>query len=276
MENTSRAQRELEEDFVRQLRALAARGIRIVPNPTAKSQHTALADLALTTGVELIGEQRRGSHDYRPPVAMQHVTSTRYEDHSTCPGHCAAVVVTDARDGAADTEARVEVIWCCDTPEVHSATATPLEIAVTQFARSCLHNPDSSTWASFTCGEIDALAAVLRGGGHEDAAAHVIEVHAHGDDEGDDHYINTAPAELVRELQDLVAGKAATRDAHGRTHWWVLAEHSGTGERSIHPVTILDGYSIIEDAPKIITTVRPALVALVAIPQNDQTKVRIF
>lgn len=37
-----------------------------------------------------------------------------------------------------------------------------------------------------TCTEAEAIAEVLRAGGHDDAAAHLIAGHAYGDDDTDD------------------------------------------------------------------------------------------
>jgi len=42
-------------------------------------------------------------------------------------------------------------------------------------------------FSSFTCGEIESVAQVLRVAGHDDTADFIIREHALGDDEGDEH-----------------------------------------------------------------------------------------
>jgi hypothetical protein len=66
------------------------------------------------------------------------------------------------------------------------------EVAVQRFAE---------VWSDFyllsdigeklTCCEAEALAGVLRVLDHEDVADALLAAHAEGDDEGDDHYVDT-------------------------------------------------------------------------------------
>ena len=51
---------------------------------------------------------------------------------------------------------------------------------------------DGECWldqaTAFTCSEAEAIAELFRAYGREGFADHFIEVHAEGDEEGDDHY----------------------------------------------------------------------------------------
>lgn len=48
---------------------------------------------------------------------------------------------------------------------------------------------------SFTCSEAERLAALARAAGYPDTADALLYAHSEGDDEGDDHFEMTAPAD---------------------------------------------------------------------------------
>jgi len=53
----------------------------------------------------------------------------------------------------------------------------------------CLAQVDTGdTWGGFTCAEIEAIADVLRVGGHDDVATFIVSEHARDDEDGDEHY----------------------------------------------------------------------------------------
>lgn len=63
----------------------------------------------------------------------------------------------------------------------------PTGALVDILARGTQPGPMSDTWASLTCYEAEAIAALMRRYGHPDAAATVIADHALADDDGDLH-----------------------------------------------------------------------------------------
>lgn len=70
-------------------------------------------------------------------------------------------------------------------------TTEPVDVIVAAAVELNATWSQCCTWEmaeSFTCGEIEALAGLLRAVGLGELADSMIDSHADGDDEGDDHY----------------------------------------------------------------------------------------
>ena len=63
-----------------------------------------------------------------------------------------------------------------------------LQQVVTNAGDAMLGIDNGGTWGSFTCSEIDALAALFTVAGRQDVAEFIVAEHAIGDEFDDDHY----------------------------------------------------------------------------------------
>ena len=77
-----------------------------------------------------------------------------------------------------------------NTTDTNQATPDPIAQAVAEFVDSFSgFDVAGDVAARLNCGEVDALAGLLRAAGCEEAADLWIAEHATDDDEGDAHYI---------------------------------------------------------------------------------------
>lgn len=143
----------------------------------------------LTMGKEpTTAEEREEWARLRDAIAADR--AARVEDLPASDAVAADMLVSHA-EGATFTRVQAHnlIAEAVEDERARVAPVVGIVAAVDALASIASGMYDAEALGGLTCAEVEAIAEVLRAGGHDEAAATIVDAHAHGDDdEGDEHH----------------------------------------------------------------------------------------